>query len=459
MPKLIRSESHELPSTPDLRADVARTIALYRKTVRALSTVIMTHWPALAVAPSICFSIESLFHPTAKRPQVQYAVLGRMLGKMPSYLRRAAIEAAHGAVSSYLSNYSNWLDDEERERGSRPPRLGISNVNPPLYGGNMILIGPDWRSVKIKLLDKGGTWAFSNPLKVRGRMKRANARKVLCPSLRLQGTKVLLSCPVEVERPSFTKDANVRRVCSVDVGIYTAIVAAVVGTSGTVIARKFLTCGRHNDQRDGLRTQIAAKQASSHGGMGKKLGKGFGTDLYRRITGLSTAAARMLVSEVIAFALAHGAQAVVVENLKGWKPKGRGKKQRQRFHRFQHRALVEGLTLKCEELGLKLLEIFARGTSYFAYDGSGPVSRDKANAALATFSNGRRYNADLNAAYNIAARGLVMLLKIVLPGAVVKEGLERTGQNSGRSSRMPTVLADVWAFHAKTSAGAQITSS
>jgi putative transposase len=110
---------------------------------------------------------------------------------------------------------------------------------------------------------------------------------------------------------------------------------------------------------------------------------------------------------------------------------------------------------KCEEFGLKLLEVFARGTSYFAYDGSGPVKRDKANATLATFSNGRQYNADLNAAYNIAARGLLLLLKkpeaktAVIPGVVAEDPV-RPGQNSGRSSRIPTVLADVWAFHAQT---------
>lgn len=86
------------------------------------------------------------------------------MGQMASYLRRAAISAALGVVSSYLSNYySNWLDktlvalppksskkrkaavkalsDSEREQGGRPPRLGFSNVNPPLYGGNMIKEG------------------------------------------------------------------------------------------------------------------------------------------------------------------------------------------------------------------------------------------------------------------------------------------------------------------------------
>ena len=50
------------------------------------------------------------------------------------------------------------------------------------------------------------------------------------------------------------------RVCAVDVGINTAATAAIVDLTGTVIARTFLTCGRHNHQRDGLQAQIAHKQ-------------------------------------------------------------------------------------------------------------------------------------------------------------------------------------------------------
>jgi hypothetical protein len=43
---------------------------------------------------------------------VKYAVLDRTLGKMPSYLRRAAIEPAVGAVSSFQSNWNNFLNGQ-----------------------------------------------------------------------------------------------------------------------------------------------------------------------------------------------------------------------------------------------------------------------------------------------------------------------------------------------------------
>ena len=193
----------------------------------------------------------------------------------------------------------------------------------------------------------------------------------------------------------------------------------------------------------------------------KRLGKGFCQALYARIAGLNLDAARQLASAVMAFAARHGATAVVIEDLKGWRPTGRGG-QRKRFHRFQHRYLVKYLTYRCEERGLRLLSVYARGTSYYAYDGSGPVKRDKKNACLATFSNGRRYNADLNGAQNIAARGLAILLGLKPHkevSGVAREGSPgRTGKSSGRPTRIPLVLADIWA-HARMAAGHTVTAT
>ncbi|MFN3982785.1 MAG: hypothetical protein ACK4SA_20590, partial [Caldilinea sp.] len=159
---VIRTEVHALAASPKVREDVARTIAAYRRAVRALCGVLMVHWPELAPLKKKCQAVEALFHVTAKRAQVRYPVLDRMLGKMPSYLRRAAIEHAIGAISSFQSNWIRFLDGEiggnPRQVGQRPPRLGLSNVFPSLYGGNMVLYGAGLRSVRIKLLGADGQW-------------------------------------------------------------------------------------------------------------------------------------------------------------------------------------------------------------------------------------------------------------------------------------------------------------
>jgi IS605 OrfB family transposase len=232
-------------------------------------------------------------------------------------------------------------------------------------------------------------------------------------------------------------------VCSIDVGINTAATLAIVDSTGTVIARKFLTCGRHNDQRDNLGLQIAEKQNLS--GVSKR-GQAFCSGLHRRIAGLSLDAARRLANEITMFAQKHGASLFVIEDLKGWKPRGPKKSQRQRFHRFQHRMLVRSLSHKAQELGMRMLEVYARGTSRYAYDGSGKVTRSSKNAQLATFSSGKQYNADLNGALNIAARGLAMVMgvKSNIQKDVARVIELATGKSSGTEVRMPLVLADIW---------------
>lgn len=506
-PKIVRTEAHALRTTPMVRADIKCTLVAYRRAVRALCGVIQTHWPELGSlsAKGKCQAIEALFHPTAKRPVVRYLALERIFGKMPSYLRRAAIEAAYGVVRSFLSNYDNWLAGDiggkPRELGSRTPRMGFSNVFPPLYGGNMLLVGvrelpkslrakdqpgfigpqrkpasanqlaaraakadefaTPYGSVRVKLLGPQGEWAFSAPLRLCGKPKRLGdlSAMALSPTLMQRGAKAWLSCPVESRPPKYvSNDALTHRttpfrVCAVDVGINTAATSAIVDATGTVIARKFTTCARHNDQRDKLGSAIALRHAQSCGSSGKLTpGQSFCASLYRRIEGLNLDAARTMAREIVQFAQSRQAELIVVENLKGWKPKGGSRKQRPRFHRFQHRMLIQCIHLKAQELGMRVLEVYARGTSRWAYDGSGQVRRSNTNAQMATFASGKQYNADLNGALNIAARGLAMVLGINAgTGGVVNtspqtENCAQTGKRSGCAVRMPLVLADIWTY-------------
>ena len=133
-------------------------------------------------------------------------------------------------------------------------------------------------------------------------------------SLIIRAESHALSTTTEV-RADVARTMAAYRVCSVDVGINTAATAAIVGSTGTVIARKFLTCGRHNDRRDALAEVIASKQSAS--GTVRR-GQRHGVELHRRIAGLSLDAARAIASELAAFAAKHGAKAFVVEDLKGW---------------------------------------------------------------------------------------------------------------------------------------------
>ncbi len=60
--------------------------------------------------------------------------------------------------------------------------------------------------------------------------------------------------------------------------------------------------------------------------------------------------------------------------------------------------------MKWSELGGKVVFVNPRGTSSYAYDGSGKLKRSSQNYELAVFSSGKQYNCDLSASYNIGAR-------------------------------------------------------
>lgn len=84
------------------------TVRLYRSALSFLIGVFYSEWPALQNiknAKERFNAAEHLIHET-KYNSAKYDFDVRF-HKMPSYLRRAAIQEALGCVSSYHSNYDN----------------------------------------------------------------------------------------------------------------------------------------------------------------------------------------------------------------------------------------------------------------------------------------------------------------------------------------------------------------
>ena len=502
---LIRSEKHDVKATHQDRIRLGDTVDEYRRLVRALCGIFFVHFAELSRASSKCFAAERLIHRTADNLNPRYPMIDRMFPKFPSYYRRAAIEAAFGVVSSFLSNYDNWVTGQRKTKNSEPPKLGLSSVFPPLYGGQCIRIGEDWKSVSIKVFSKPSgvagdaqktkaAWTWTAPMSVLGRLKRVGNDRDLSPTLVANQSRASLSCPVKLKHPKSLNIAKADRkaisskigaqqtkrqknklendakcggkaaalppfsindlfavfnrkpVCSIDVGINTTATGAIVAPDGTVIARRFFASGRHNDQRDKLGTQIRNKAAATSLKNSAQR-KGFCSNLYARVAGISKQSAREISKQIIDFASEHGAATLVFEHLKGWRPKAPKKTMRSRFHRFLHRAIVRCAQYKAEEIGMRVAFVPPRGTSAWAHDGSGKVSRDSKNYSLCTFASGKRYNADLNAAYNIAARFIVRALGDV--GFNPGDGpAADTGKSSRSAPRMPVCLSHVWAFAA-----------
>jgi IS605 OrfB family transposase len=240
-----------------------------------------------------------------------------------------------------------------------------------------------------------------------------------------------LSVPFALKIPKIPDN---QVVLAADLGINSACVAGIVHPEGTVSHREFIHPGRDIDRRD-KRLKLISKKAKRTG----KLYKGFCRGLYRKAGNINREIGQKISSRLIQIAKQYGVKYIVFEHLKGWRPRGGRRKStlRQRFHGWLHRRITELTEMKWSELGGKVIYINPRGTSSYAFDGSGKLQRNKQNYALARFSNSKYYNADLSAMYNIGARGIIKLC-----GGNSPENLQ--GKSSCKLLRSPVTLSLLW---------------
>ena len=204
------------------------------------------------------------------------------------------------------------------------------------------------------------------------------------------------------------------------------------------------------DRRDKVLRAISRKAAQTMGTDGK-LSPGFCRPLYARAAGLNQHMAREVARQIFAFAASHGVKVLVFEDLRHFRPKGGRKKSdlRQKFHGWLHRALVQQVQQTAEEKGIEVDLVFPRGTSAWAYDGSGRVIRDKFNYSRCAFRSGKQYDCDLSASYNIAARWFAWRHKTTPVGGKTdwpargKRTTALRGTTAG--PRTPVTLSTLWA--------------
>jgi hypothetical protein len=94
--------------------------------------------------------MESVTIATKKHPDPKYN-FGEYFYKMPSYLRRSAIQEAIGAYSSYRSNLANWKNGDRK--GRQPKMAKNYHVMPTLYKNNMY-VRTGRSTAEIKILHK-----------------------------------------------------------------------------------------------------------------------------------------------------------------------------------------------------------------------------------------------------------------------------------------------------------------
>ena len=446
----IRTDIWQIVATKEQKRLSQNTVSEFRCLVRCLVGVIYTHWSgsgeprraeARRHAPA-CIgqldakaqipAVEKLVHATAKNPNPKYRYFNRRFYKFPSYYRRGAIQFAVGQVSSFVTRYREWQSGIRKRKNAKPPKLNADcGTYPPLYKGQCIRFAEDNQSGAIKVFT-GTDWVWTT-VGITGHRERHlnpnNVRK--SPYLIANDKSCHLSVPFQIKIPKL-KDTE--SVLSIDLGINTTATVSVVNFDGTVSHREFIHPGRDIDRRD-KRLKRISKKASLTG----KLQRGFARGLYRKAGNINREIGQKVSARLVQIAKQYNVRYIVFEYLKSWRPKG-GKKRstlKQRFHGWLHRQIVNLTEMKWSEIGGTVGFVNPRGTSSYAYDGSGKLARSSTNYELAVFSTGKQYNCDLSASYNIGARFILRLLGRNSPQ-------DDDGKSTSSSPRSWVTLSVLW---------------
>ena len=387
---------------------IRQTLDVYRSAVSYLTDIYAQVWEELEgilEAKKRFNEAEHLIH-TTKKNQARFDFDIRF-PKMPSYLRRAAIQHALGSVSSYKTRLGLWEKTGQRES---KPRLVYENHAMPVFYRDVMYREDEARkdTAYLKLYD-GYDWKWFHVRLSHTDMEylRKNwfGKKASAPTLERRHRKYFL-------RFSYTEDVILTKVpireqiiCSVDLGINTDAVCTIMQSDGTVLGRKFINFSSEKDRMYRVLGRISRFQRK-HGSVQVKsrwaYAKRLNIELGRKIAGAVTGYAEENHADVIVFEYLE---------IKG-KISGRKK---QKLHLWRKRDIQKRCEHQAHRRGIRISRICAWNTSRLAYDGSGTVVRDPGNHSLCTFQNGKRYNCDLSASYNIGARYFIRELLKPLP--------------------------------------------
>lgn len=168
-------------------------------------------------------------------------------------------------------------------------------------------------------------------------------------------------------------------------------------SDGTILGRHFC---KLNEETDRLTHGInRIKKAQQHGN--RKMPR-----LWNRVKGINHDISVKTAEFIMGIAVLYSADVIVFEHLdKRGKVRG-SKKQRLKLWRSQEVQRI--VSDKAHRLGMRVSHVNAWGTSRLAFDGSGRVLRGReagfSTYELCMFPNGKIYNCDLSASYNIGAR-------------------------------------------------------
>lgn len=373
------------------------TVSVYRRAVDYLITVCLDNWSNISAFKGVkrLTYIETLIHATKDNPEPIYDFDTKFY-KMPSYIRRGAINDAIGKVSSYKSNLSNWQKNPD---GREPSYPKAGYVFPSMYR-TVMYKQTDNYTAQIKVYVRN-TWDWITVKLHKSDVdyinRRCSTRKKCAPTLQKRGKEWFLDFSFEEKVKLVDTPVYEQTIVAVDLGINTAATISVMRSDGTILGRHFCKLSKETDHLTHSINRI--KKAQQHGNYKTPR-------LWAKSKGINHDIATKTANYIMKIAILYNADAIVFEHLdKNGKVRG-SKKQKLKLWRSQEVQSI--VTNKAHRLGMHISHICAWNTSRLAYDDSGYVLRGK-NGGFVTygicrFQNGKVYNCDLSASYNIGAR-------------------------------------------------------
>lgn len=389
------------------------TVSIYREAVDFLIEVCLREWEDISAITGNLLKqqyIERLCHRTADNPDIRYPEFDKRFYKFPSYLRRGAINEAIGKVSSYKSSLANWSSSDAHIRGRKPSYPKAGYVYPCMYK-TVMYEQTDTYEARVKVYIRN-TWDWITVSLRKSDMdyinRRCAGRKKCAPTLQKRGHEWFLDFPFEEKVTLTKKDIYDQTVIAVDLGINSTATVSVMRSDGTVLGRHFCRLPKEYDSLTHSINRI--KKAQQHGN--HKTPR-----LWAKAKGLNKDISVKTAGFIMDMAVLYNADVIVFEHL-DLAGKKRGSKK-QKLHMWRSRYVQSMVENKAHRLGMRISHVCAWGTSRLAYDGSGPVQRGKeaglGSYSICRFQNGKVYNCDLNASYNIGSRYFVREILKSLP--------------------------------------------
>ena len=323
------------------------TVDLYRAAVDHYIHIAMKEWDSLMGLSSKrqLSYMEKLSHSTKANPTPAYDIISKdhRLYKLPSYLRRAAINKALGDVSSYMSRKARWDGIPADARGKEPglPVAGIAF--PAMYRENCYE-RTGLYSAKLKVFHQN-TWTW---LDVELRKsdtdyiaRHCTNRKECAPTLTKKGKRWSLVFAFEEKVKLNNTPIREQRILAVDLGINNACTCSVMTSDGTILHRDIYSLDKEYDSLHHALNKV--KQAQQYGNYKTPR-------LWAVATGINDRIAILTANHIVELAVKHKVSCVVMEHLNT-----RGKKRgasKQKLHHWRSQYVQAMLVTKCHRMGI-----------------------------------------------------------------------------------------------------------